>query len=150
MPIGACWAAAGIASAFGPGDHGTTFGGQPLATAAAGATLAVMERIDAPKRAERAGAILRSALEKLPGVESVRGRGLLLGVQLTSARAAEVVAESLRLGLVANAPRADTVRLAPPLIVSDEQISEGVKILAAADAVAVDAVVAANTPGAVL
>jgi 4-aminobutyrate aminotransferase-like enzyme len=60
------------------------------------------------------------------------------------------VAESLRLGLVANAPRADTVRLAPPLIVSDEQISEGVKILAAADAVAVDAVVAANTPGAVL
>ncbi len=67
VPIGACWARAEVAAAFGPGDHGSTFGGQPLATAAAAATLAVMEAEDVPARARRAGARLTAALEALDG-----------------------------------------------------------------------------------
>src|SRR5665213_3359786 len=82
VPIGACWARAEVAAAFSPGDHGSTFGGQPLAAAAARATLAVMEAEDVPSRAARAGAILRAGLERLDGVVGVRGMGLLLGAAL--------------------------------------------------------------------
>jgi acetylornithine/N-succinyldiaminopimelate aminotransferase len=132
MPIGACWAQPEVAAAFGPGDHGTTFGGQPLAASAAAATLAVMRQIDAPACAERAGRALRSGLEQIPGVDSVRGAGLLIGVQLRTPNAAEVVAEALRAGLVLNAPRPDTIRIAPPLTVTYEQIAEGLGMLASA------------------
>jgi acetylornithine/N-succinyldiaminopimelate aminotransferase len=131
MPIGACWAKEEVAMAFGAGDHGTTFGGQPLAASAAEAVLAVMERIDAPAVSAHYGEVLRSKLEGLPGLSDVRGKGLLIGLQLTSDRAPAVVAEALRQGLVVNAPRQDTVRLAPPFVVTDEQIAEGVEILAA-------------------
>ncbi|MGH9066478.1 MAG: aspartate aminotransferase family protein, partial [Acidimicrobiales bacterium] len=80
MPIGACWARREVAGVMRPGDHGSTFGGQPLATSAARATLSVMEAEDVPARAARAGARLRAGLEGLPGVAGVRGMGLLLGV----------------------------------------------------------------------
>ena len=132
MPIGACWARAEVAAAFGPGDHATTFGGQPLAASAARATLAVMEAEDVPGRAVRAGARLRAGLGSVPGVRGVRGRGLLLGVEVAGGASPAVVAEALALGLVANAPRPDTVRLAPSLLVSEEEVDEGVAILAAA------------------
>src|SRR5204863_10154548 len=68
VPIGACWARAEVASAFKPGDHATTFGGQPLAARAALAVLEVMQRENVPARAERAGARLTRALGRLPGV----------------------------------------------------------------------------------
>ena len=132
VPVGACWARAEVAAAFSPGDHGSTFGGQPLAAAAARATLAVMEQEDAPARATRAGARLRARLEGLTGVTGVRGAGLLLGVALDSDRATEVTAAALARGLVVNAPRPDTIRLAPPLLVGDDEIDEAVGILAAA------------------
>jgi acetylornithine/N-succinyldiaminopimelate aminotransferase len=132
VPIGACWASADVAGAFGPGDHGTTFGGQPLAASAAAATLRVMQEIDAPARAAHLGGLLQTGVEKIPGVESVRGAGLLIGIQLASACAPDVVWEALRLGLVANAPRPDTVRLAPPFVATEEQIAEGVDLLSAA------------------
>ena len=132
MPIGACWARAEVAAAFGPGDHASTFGGQPLATSAARATLAVMEAEDAPARAAAAGRRLRGRLGSLPGVREVRGRGLLLGVGVTEGTAAAVVGEALALGLVANAPRPDTVRLAPSLLVTDEEVDEAAAILGAA------------------
>jgi acetylornithine/N-succinyldiaminopimelate aminotransferase len=141
VPIGACWARAEVAAAFGPGDHGSTFGGQPLAAAAAAATLAVMEAEDVPARALRAGARLRAGLEALDGVASVRGHGLLLGAVLTSDRAVAVTAAALAAGLVVNAPRPDTVRLAPSLLVSDQDIDEAVAILGA--------VLAASAGGAV-
>src|SRR5579872_928000 len=102
VPIGACWARAEVAAAFGPGDHASTFGGQPLATAAARATLSVMESEDAPGRARRAGERLRSLLGALPGVGGVRGAGLLLGVSVADGTAPAVVAEALSLGLVVN------------------------------------------------
>ena len=129
VPVGACWARAEVAAAFGPGDHGSTFGGQPLAMAAARAVLDTMIDIDAPALARVAGERLRAGLVKLPGVTGVRGLGLLLGVELASPCAAAVVDEALARGLVTNAPRADTIRLAPPLTVSAEQIDEGLVLL---------------------
>jgi len=132
FPIGACWASAEVAAAFRPGDHASTFGGQPLAAAAARATLAVMEREDVPTRAERAGHVLVDGLRQLPGVRQVRGAGLLLGAVLEEPHAPAVVAEALRRGLVVNAPNADVVRLAPPLLVDDTQIGEALEVLDAA------------------
>src|SRR5580658_3999061 len=130
VPIGACWARAEVAAAFGPGDHGSTFGGQPLAAAAAAATLAVMEAEDVPARARRAGARLTAQLEALDAVTAVRGYGLLLGAAIDGERAPAVTAAALAAGLVVNAPRPDTVRLAPSLLVTDEEIDEAVAILA--------------------
>jgi acetylornithine/N-succinyldiaminopimelate aminotransferase len=132
VPIGACWARAEVAAAFSPGDHGSTFGGQPLAAAAARATLAVMEAEDVPARARRAGTRLRVGLEALDGVVGVRGAGLLLGAALDSERAKEVVGVALARGLVVNAPRPDTIRLAPSLLVSDGEIDEALHILSTA------------------
>jgi acetylornithine/N-succinyldiaminopimelate aminotransferase len=124
MPVGACWARAEIAAAFSPGDHGSTFGGQPLAMAAARATLAVMETEDAPGRARRAGARLVAGLARLPGVVEVRGSGLLLAAVLVDDVARTVCAEALGAGVVINAPRADVLRFAPPLLVSDDEIDQ--------------------------
>ncbi|MEO7836248.1 MAG: aminotransferase class III-fold pyridoxal phosphate-dependent enzyme, partial [Acidimicrobiales bacterium] len=130
VPIGACWAAAAVADAFVPGDHATTFGGQPLAAAAARAVLAVMEEEDVPARAAAAGARLSEALASLAGVAEVRGFGLLLGVELVErggARAA--AARALDAGLVVNAVTTSALRLAPPLLVSNDEIDEAVDIL---------------------
>jgi acetylornithine/N-succinyldiaminopimelate aminotransferase len=130
VPIGACWARAEVAAAFRPGDHGTTYGGQPLAAAAARAVLATMEAEDVPRRAAATGARLAEALAALPGVRRVRGMGLLLAAQLADRPAGEVTAEALEAGLVVNAVTADAVRLAPPLLVSDDEVDEAVAILA--------------------
>ncbi len=131
MPVGACWARAEVAAAFVPGDHGSTFGGQPLAMSAARATLAVMEEVDAPSRASRAGERLRAGLDKLPGVASVRGEGLLLAAVLTDEFAVPACREALESGLVINAPRADVLRFAPSLLVSDAEIDRAVATLGA-------------------
>ena len=130
MPIGACWARAEVAAAFKPGDHATTFGGQPLAASAAKATLEVMEEIDLPAKAARAGGAMRAAVEALDGVASVRGRGLLLGVELAGERpAAEVVSAGMAEGLVLGTAGATSLRIAPPLIISDDEIAHGVAVL---------------------
>ena len=130
MPIGACWARAEVAAAFRPGDHATTFGGQPLAAAAALATLAVMEAEDVPARAAGAGKRLVDALREVPGVAGVRGAGLLIAAELDGLEAKPVADECLRRGLVCNAVTATALRLAPPLLVSDDEIAEAVTILA--------------------
>ena len=130
MPIGACWARAEVAAAFKPGDHATTFGGQPLAASAAKATLDVMQELDLPARAAAAGEKMRSAVEALDGVASVRGRGLLLGVELAEERlAAEVVTAGMDAGLVLGTAGTTSLRIAPPLIISDEEIAHGVAVL---------------------
>ena len=130
VPIGACWARGEVAAAFGPGDHGSTFGGQPLAAAAARATLETLEAIDAPALAVRAGKRLADGLLALPNVASVRGMGLLLGAAVT-VDARQVAQGALDAGLVINAPRPDTLRLAPPLTVSDAEIDEALGVLEA-------------------
>ncbi len=130
MPIGACWARADVAAVFEPGDHGTTYGGQPLATSAARATLAVMEAEDVPARAERAGARLAEGLAGLPGVVDVRGLGLLLGAELAEGiDAKEIAAVALDAGLVVNPITSTALRLAPPLLVGDHEIDEALAIL---------------------
>jgi len=132
MPIGACWARADVAAAFAPGDHATTFGGQPLAARAALAVLEVMEAEDACGRAVRAGARLAAALEALPGVKEVRGAGLLLAAELTEGRDAKAVEAACRdRGLIVNAVTPTALRFAPPLLVSDDEIDDAVAILAA-------------------
>ena len=129
MPIGACWAQAEVASVFVPGDHGTTFGGQPLAAAAARATLAVMEAEDVPVRANRAGARLRDGLTGMAGVTSVRGRGLLLAAELADVPAKDLATAALVHGLVINAVTATAIRLAPSLLVTDDEIDEALAVL---------------------
>jgi acetylornithine/N-succinyldiaminopimelate aminotransferase len=132
VPIGACWARDDVAAAFVPGDHATTFGGQPLAASAARAVLAVMEQEDVPARSRRAGARLTEALSAVEGVESVRGMGLLIAAELAPGRnAGEVAAAALDAGLVVNAVTSTALRLAPSLLVTDAEIDEAVAILAA-------------------
>ncbi len=132
VPIGACWARKEVAAVFQPGDHATTFGGQPLASAAARAVLAVMEAEDAPARAAAAGEVLRSGLTGLSAVREVRGLGLLLGAELDGPRAPAVVAAALEAGLVINAVGPSTLRFAPSLLVTEAQIEEGLDLLAQA------------------
>jgi len=127
MPVGACWARAEVAAAFVPGDHASTFGGQPLAMSAAKATLAVMEEEDAPARATRSGARLRAGLEGLPGVVTVRGEGLLIAAVLATGCATAACREALDAGLVINAPRPDVLRFAPSLLVSEADIDTAVE-----------------------
>ncbi len=129
MPVGACWARAEVAAAFVPGDHGSTFGGQPLAMSAARATLAVMEEEEAPARPRRSGARLRAGLEGLPGVVAVRGEGLLVAAVLATGSAAEACRSALEAGLVINAPGPDVLRFAPSLLVSEAEIDTAVERL---------------------
>src|ERR1700683_1972388 len=130
MPVGACWARAEVAAAFVPGDHGSTFGGQPLAMAAARTTLAVMEHEDVPARARRCGARLKAGLEGLPDVDYVRGEGLLVAAVLPDPSAAEVCGELLEAGLVANAPAPTVLRFAPSLLVDEGQTGEARSLVA--------------------
>jgi predicted acetylornithine/succinylornithine family transaminase len=126
VPIGACWAREAVATVFEPGDHATTYGGQPLATSAARAVLATMEAEDVPARAARAGRRLTDGLAALPGVAGVRGAGLLLAVELDGRDAREVNAALLDAGLVANAVTPTALRLAPSLLIADDEIDQAV------------------------
>jgi acetylornithine aminotransferase len=103
-----------------------------------------MEAEDVPTRARRAGARLAAGLDALEGVSGVRGAGLLLGAGLEEARAKDVVAAALGRGLVVNAPRPDTIRLAPSLLVSDDEIDEALGLLAHALADVAGVAVAAS------
>jgi acetylornithine/N-succinyldiaminopimelate aminotransferase len=130
VPIGACWARAEAAEALQAGQHASTFGGQPLAARAALATLAIMEREDVPAKARRAGDRLREQLAKVPGVDHVRGLGLLLAVELTPPSDAKDVANRLlEAGLIVNAVTPTALRFAPPLLVSDDEIDAAVGLL---------------------
>ena len=136
VPIGAVWASAEVAAAFAPGDHGSTFGGQPLAASAAREVLRVMEEIDAPACAAVKGAALTSLLAALPGVTAVRGLGLLLAAELDpdvldGRSGADVARACLDAGLVVNGITPTALRLAPPLTVTDDELVEGVAILGA-------------------
>jgi acetylornithine/N-succinyldiaminopimelate aminotransferase len=129
VPVGACWAQREVAAVLQPGDHGSTFSGTAIATAAARAVLKEMKRIDAPTLARDRGAQLREALGVLPGVASVRGLGLLLAAELEARDSKEVTAACLERGLVVNNVTPTALRLAPPLTVSEAEIDEAVVIL---------------------
>ncbi|MDH4075296.1 MAG: acetylornithine/succinylornithine family transaminase [Acidimicrobiia bacterium] len=129
VPIGACWAKREVAASFQPGDHATTYGGQPLATAAARAVLETMVSIDAPARAVEAGAAITEAMMGLPKVTGVRGLGLLLAVELADVDARDVAVRCLQEGLVVNGVTPSALRLAPSLIITPEHIAEAAQIL---------------------
>jgi acetylornithine/N-succinyldiaminopimelate aminotransferase len=130
VPIGACVTAPVAADVLEPGDHGSTFAGGPVATAAA---LAVLEIVDDPallRRVRELGARLRDGLETLDGVRETRGRGLMVGVGLEDGfDAAEVGADLLARGLVVNVPEAGTLRLLPPLVIDSDRIDRAVGLI---------------------
>ena len=135
VPIGAVWATQEVADAFKPGDHGSTFGGQPLAAAAAREVLRIMTEINAPEMARTKGQALTKQLLALPGVESVRGWGLLLGVEINHEGLAgrtgpEIAAACLKAGLIVNGITPTALRLAPPITITDQEITQGVALLA--------------------
>jgi acetylornithine aminotransferase/acetylornithine/N-succinyldiaminopimelate aminotransferase len=109
-----------------PGDHGSTFGGNPVACAAALAVLRVLERDDLPARATSTGTLLRTRLLALGGrglpIAEIRGRGLLLGIGLSRPLAQETARAALAEGLLVNPIGASTIRLAPPLIVGEMEL----------------------------
>ena len=129
MPIGACWARREVAAVLQPGDHGSTYSGTPIATAAARATIAELRRIDAPALARLAGARLQRLLLSTPGVTDVRGAGLLLAAELDGRDTKPVAAACLERGLVVNNVTPTALRFAPPLTVSDDEIDEAVAIV---------------------
>lgn len=129
VPIGACWARADVAAAFEPGDHATTYGGQPLATAAARAVLAVMEDRDVPARARHIGEVVASELTAAPGVLDVRGLGALIAVEV-AVDARQLCSELLGRGVVVNAVTPTALRLAPSLLIDDEELRSGTSSIA--------------------
>jgi predicted acetylornithine/succinylornithine family transaminase len=130
VPIGATWAKREVADVFQAGDHGSTYSGTAIATAAARAVLQVMRRIDAPALARQQGERLRKGLEAVPAIQSVRGEGLLLAAELGDRDAKAVYQQLMERGLVTNAVTPTAIRLAPPLTVSDAEIDEAVAIVA--------------------
>lgn len=130
MPVGALWARKDIAAVLEPGDHGSTYSGTALATAAVNAVIDEMTRLNAAEMARTKGAYLKDKLEALPQVDHVRGSGLLLGVQLADNGDAKAAYTALlELGLIVNAVNATTLRLAPPLTVSVEEMDEAVAMI---------------------
>jgi predicted acetylornithine/succinylornithine family transaminase len=130
VPIGACITGPAAAEVLAPGDHGSTFAGGPVATAAALAVLEVVDDPDLLRGVRERGAQLRAGLEALDGVAAVRGRGLMVGVGLAAGLDGPAIgADLLRRGLVVNVPRPDTIRLLPPLVVSSEQIERAVGLI---------------------
>jgi acetylornithine/N-succinyldiaminopimelate aminotransferase len=132
MPVGACWARADVSSVFEPGDHGSTYSGTALATAAVVATIGEMRRLDAPNLALRRGRRLAEQLEGLDAVIAVRGRGLMLGLRLAEGIDAKAVyGDLLRRGLIVNAVDGSTLRLVPPITVTEAEIDEAVAMMSA-------------------
>lgn len=130
MPVGACWARTEVAAVFEPGDHGSTYSGTAIATAAVNATIDEMRRLDAPTLAATIGARLTAKLLDLDGVVGVRGFGLMLGVELADGLDARVAyADLLDAGLIVNAVNPSTIRLVPPLTVSDAEVDEAVALI---------------------
>ena len=130
MPIGALWASQKIASVFKPGDHGSTYSGTALATAAARATMQLMIDMNAPEVVMQKGKELTAKLQSIDGVVNVRGRGLLLAAELSPELDAKKVAvQLLDKGLVVNGVTSHALRLAPPFTVSSEEIDEAITIM---------------------
>jgi len=133
MPVGAIWARKDIAAVMSPGDHGSTYSGTAIATAAVNAVINEMTRLDACSLANAAGDRIRAGLNGATGVDHVRGAGLLLGIALSEGKDANAVAaDLLGKGLIVNAVNATTLRLAPPLTVSAAEIDEAVALIKAA------------------
>ncbi|HXR61247.1 MAG TPA: acetylornithine/succinylornithine family transaminase [Solirubrobacterales bacterium] len=130
MPIGACVTAPSCAEVLEPGDHGSTFAGGPVACAAALAVLDLVDDAVLLRHVRELGAYLCEKLDELDGVRATRGRGLMVGVALEAGLdAAAVGADLLERGLVVNAPRPDTLRLLPPLVIDSDHVELAVGLI---------------------
>ena len=137
LPIGALITFGGAASTLlTAGQHGTTFGGNPVATAAALATLHTIESQDLLRHVTETGEAVRAALAALDVVTEVRGQGLLIGFDLDADVAPAFVQRALDAGFIVNAPGPRTIRLAPPLIVTAQQLQRFVDAVPAIHAAA--------------
>ena len=128
LPLGAMIALGDSAELFQPGDHGSTFGGNPVATAAA---LAVIETIESKKLLKRVGDVgveLMADLALIEGVRSVRGAGLLIGIEFSAPIAKQVAAQCQKNGVLVNGNSDTVIRIAPPLIISDRDVAKFLKI----------------------
>jgi acetylornithine aminotransferase len=127
VPIGACLARGAAADVFQPGNHGSTFGGNPLSASAALAVLRTLDREHLVERAAQLGKLmlaqLEQRLEKLDGVIAIRGKGLMLGIELDRP-CSELMQRALQHKLLINVTADTVVRLLPPLILTDEQADD--------------------------
>jgi len=128
LPLGAMIALGKAADLFQPGDHGSTFGGNPVTTAAGLAAIKFIESQKLLKKVEKQGAYLIQELALIPGVAEVRGAGLLLGIELETLKAADIAKALQNEGVLVNAANPTTIRLAPALIVTDVQIKKFISI----------------------
>ena len=128
LPLGAMIALGKAADLFQPGDHGSTFGGNPVTTSAGLAAIKFIEAQEILSKVEKQGAHLMQELALIPGVKEVRGAGLLLGIELDSLKAADISDAMREAGVLVNAANATTIRIAPALLVSDAQIKRFITI----------------------
>ena len=128
LPLGAMIALGKAADLFQPGDHGSTFGGNPVTTAAGLAAIKFIESQKLLKKVEKQGAYLLQELALIPGVAEVRGAGLLLGIELENLKSSDIASALQKAGVLVNAANPTTIRLAPALIVTDAQIKKFIAI----------------------
>jgi len=132
VPIGALLAKENV-SLFSPGEHGSTFGGNPLVCAAAHATLKYILAKDIPGRVRRVGHYFANRLESLKQefafITQVRGRGLLLALEFNHEIAEEMVMVCLKRGLLVNKVKPNALRFMPPLVITEKEVDKGISIL---------------------
>ena len=128
LPLGAMIALGKASELFQPGDHGSTFGGNPVTTAAGLAAINFIESKKFLKKVELQGNNLMQEIAMIPGVKEVRGAGLLIGIELQSLKASDVATAMREAGVLVNAANETTIRIAPALIVTDLQINKFISI----------------------
>lgn len=131
LPLGAMIALGDAANLFEPGDHGSTFGGNPVTTAAALAVIGEIEKKNLLERVGTIGVELMAELALIPGVSHVRGAGLLIGIEFEEKIAKKVALVCQKKGVLVNGNSESVIRIAPPLIITDKQIRDFVKIFTA-------------------
>ncbi|MBP2436110.1 acetylornithine transaminase [Microbacterium amylolyticum] len=124
FPMGGLITFGAASELFAPGMHNSTFGGNPLASAAANAVLGYIESENLLENVRARGEELRTSVVDLPFVTGARGAGLLVGITLSEPVAADIAAEALKLGLIINAPAPDVIRIAPAYTVGESEITE--------------------------
>mgnify|MGYP000707511301 FL=1 len=128
LPLGAMIALGKAADLFQPGDHGSTFGGNPITTAAGLAAIDVIESKKLLNKVKQQGDYLIQELALIPGVKEVRGAGLLIGIELERLKASEIATAMRDAGVLVNAANPTTIRIAPALVVTDAQINKFISI----------------------
>ena len=128
LPLGAMIALGKAADLFQPGDHGSTFGGNPVTTAAGLAAIDVIESKKLLNKVKQQGDYLIQELALIPGIKEVRGAGLLIGIELEALKASEIATAMRDAGVLVNAANPTTIRIAPALVVTDAQINKFISI----------------------